>query len=1145
MGLSTNLISGLSSGFDWRSMIDELMTIERRPVDLVETRKREYEEKLTEWQSFNTKLLSLKTAAAALKDPEDFALFTSTVTTDSSTIKASDLMSVSTTSDASMGSYSIKVTQLATAQKLSSKGFSTYDTALQLSGEFVINGRAVSVDANDDLMDIRNKINNLNTGTTPTEVTATILSVGSSDHRLILTSETTGKAGIDLKDASAETNNILQGLGFTYSSSGTSKTIKNVMGTSIQRTDYFASRTSAVGTLLGLTSAQSSSSITVGDKSDISINLATDSLDDIKDAIDAAGPTGVTTSIVETTVDGQTMYYLKIEGTATFGDKNNILETIGILKSDLEAVSAEVLTADRANTDSGTAITSTTRWRDIDGADVSINDRINISGTDHNGNSVSASYEIDSTWDTVQELLDEIEDTFGNVTASIIDGKIRVTDNAPGDSQLMVILTEHNDGGGALDFGNIETTTVNVANNRNTTDGSTAITSSTRWRDIHDAGVSAGDTITISGTDHNGNSISASYEINDTEDMIQELLDAIETACSNTVTASITSEGRIQIVDDSSGASYLGLTLTENNEGGGSLDFGVIEVAHGGSDRELLAGKDATLSVDGLQVTSADNTVEDIITGVTLNLLKADTDTTITVNIDRDVDALMDMFSTFVDAYNEVASYIRQQQTYDTESETTGGILFGDGTLSSVKTDLTSIMVRSVWGVSSEFSIPGLVGINLDNEGQLSIDADTLRGYLETNFNDVKSLFSANGTTSVGTLDYISHSQDTQAGEYTVSITQAATQGTTTSDTAVSGTLGSDETLTITEGDKTATIALTSAMTISDIINAVNTELDTVYTEILVGSAAVTETGAPITSSTKWADVDGAQLVDGDIIAFEGTSRSGSSVSGSYKIDDVSSDTVQGLLSAIELAYSNQVTASIDSSGHIVLTDKSAGNSQLALTFDYTQTTNQVDIFGTVQTTNPGGQEGRYALAITASNDGSDHLMLTHDTYGSDHTFIVSETNDLLWTGGDQTIDNGLDVAGTINGESATGLGQILTGDDEQANVDGLVIKYTGTVTGDVGNIKLTLGTAELFDRVLFNIADTYEGYVAFKQDSLQDTIDNLETQIEQMEARLSAKMENMINRFVAMEVALSKIQSQSQWLSGQINGLYGSWGWI
>jgi len=162
MGLSTNLISGLASGFDWRSMIDELMKIQYRRVDLVEDRKNEYELKLSEWQSFNTKLLSLKTAAEGLRDPGDFNVFTSVMTSDSSTIKASELLSVSTTTSASPGTYNIEITELAKAQKLSSKGFSTYDTALQLSGEFVINGRAVSVDANDDLMDIRGKINNLN-----------------------------------------------------------------------------------------------------------------------------------------------------------------------------------------------------------------------------------------------------------------------------------------------------------------------------------------------------------------------------------------------------------------------------------------------------------------------------------------------------------------------------------------------------------------------------------------------------------------------------------------------------------------------------------------------------------------------------------------------------------------------------------------------------------------------------------------------------------------------------------------------------------------------------------------------------------------------------------------------------------------------
>jgi len=1149
MGLSTNLVSGLASGFDWRTMIDQLIEIERRRVNLVEDTKTEYEAKLSEWQSVNSMLLSLKTAAQGLKDPADFYLYATTITSNSGTVEASELLSVSTTTSASPGTYNIGITDLAKAQKLSSKAFSTYDTALELSGEFVINGQAVSVEANDDLTDIRDKINNLNTGTTPTEVTATILSVGSSDYRLILTSDVTGKAGIDLKDASAETSNILQGLGFTYSSSGTTKTIKSVIGTSTLRSDYFASRTSAVGTLLGLTSAQSSDSLTIGDKSDISINLATDSLDDIKDAIDAGGgPTGVTTSVVETTVDGQTMYYLKIEGTTNFGDKNNILETIGILKSDFEAVSAEVLTADRANTtDGSTAITSDTTWANIYGAGVQVNDTITISGTDHNGNAVSGSRKITDTGNTVQELLTAIQDTFGNVTASIIDGKIRVTDNTAGDSQLSVTLTENNQGGGALDFGSIITTTVNVGNKRNTTDGSTAITSGTTWANIYGAGVQVNDTITISGTDHNGNAVSGSLKITDTGNTVQELLTAIETAYSNTVTASITSEGKIMVVDDSSGTSYLSVTLTENNEGGGSLDFGVIEVAHGGSDREMVAGSDATLSVDGLQVTSTDNTVEDVIAGVTLNLLKADSGTTITLNVERDIDAIMENIQSFVDSYNDIASYIHQQQSYDEEEEKTGGVLFGDSTLSSVKSDLTSTLLQTVWGVSSDFSILGLVGINLDKEGQLSIDTDTLRGYLETNFNDIKLLFAANGTTDTGTLKYIGYSRDTQPNEYTVYITNAAVRSNSTSD---NGTVGEDETLTITEEGKTARISLTTSMSLAQTVSAINSELDTVYTENLVGGNALQEGGSAITSSTKWENIDGTSW-DGveKVISFSGTTRSGKSIQGSYEDFDVSTDTVQGLLTEIEEAFSNEVTASIDSSGRIVLTDKYAGNSQLSL--EITEPAGSNLDFGDVDVTpgeGDGSQEGRYAIPVTASDDGDGHLVLTHDRYGSGYSFTISEDAALvankLWTGGDQTVENGEDVAGTIGSKEATGSGQVLTG--TAGDVEGLVIKYTGTDEGqNVGEIKLTIGVAELFDRALFNITDPIDGYVVFKQNSLQDRVGDLEDQIEEMEERLDRKMEMMINRFVAMEVALSRTQSQSDWLSGQVSASFRGWAWL
>ena len=102
---------------------------------------------------------------------------------------------------------------------------------------------------------------------------------------------------------------------------------------------------------------------------------------------------------------------------------------------------------------------------------------------------------------------------------------------------------------------------------------------------------------------------------------------------------------------------------------------------------------------------------------------------------------------------------------------------------------------------------------------------------------------------------------------------------------------------------------------------------------------------------------------------------------------------------------------------------------------------------------------------------------------------------------------------------------------------------YSGTATGDVGSFTLTFGVAELFDRALDYITDSVDGYVANKGETLQDTIDRLDKRIERMEERIDQKMERMISQFIAMEEALSVMQSQSDWLSNQINASYSGWG--
>lgn len=1023
MALSTNLISGLSSGFDWRSMIDQLMTLEHRPIDLMTNRKTEYEARLAEWQSFSQKLLALKSEASALKDPDAFSLYSTTLAS-SSTVSASTLLAVSTSESASLGSYSVKVSSLATAQKLCSNSFSSCVTALgsDYAGDLIINGKAITVSESDTLASLRDKINNANAGSNPTGVTASILSYTTGDYRLLLTSDQTGEAGIGLQNGSSA--NLTELMGWKDADT----TLKNAI-TGGAQSDRFAASTQSIQSLLALSTTQSGD-IQISGQS-IAIDLSSDSLETIKNKINTAGISGVSASVVAEASGSATLYRLQIDGSQAFSDSQNILETLGVLEGGVSDVGGT--TSANAMTANGVTIVPSSLLTAIDGYN-----------------------------------------TF-----------------------------------------------------------------------------TSGDTITLSGQDHGGNAVNEVFNIT-ASSTVQDLLDAIESAFEaggDQIAVTVTSDGKIQVADLETGASSLSVTLSSSIQDlNSSLDWGVFSALSTIRKRELIQGQDASVVIDGVTVASSDNTLENVLPGVTLNLLNEDPTTTITLNVARDVSGIMDKIKAFVEAYNSVSAYIKTQQTYNEEENKPGGILFADGTLASVKSDLTSILVQRVSGVSASYSTLGLMGINLDKEGKLSINQSVLQGYLTTNFNDVRRLFSADGTTNVGTLTYVGHSRDTHPGAYAVEITQAATRSTTTSDTAVSGTLGTDETLTVTEGTKTATITLSAAMTLSDIVNAINTELDTVYTEKLAGSNALYADALQmqvVTAATTWSSVHNALggsagIQDGDVIAFEGTNRNSAGVSGTYTIQNAATDTIQGLLSAIETAYANTVTASIDASGHITLTDKSGGESHLSITFNYAQA-HDLD-FGSVLSTNAGGQEGRFAMDLTASANGSDQLVLTHNSYGSAHGFTLSETGDLLWTGGDQEVSNGLDVAGTINGEAAAGSGQILTGSDGEANVDGLVISYTGTTTGAVGQVSLTLGTAGLFDRVLFNITDTYDGYVAFKMDSLQDSIEAFQKRIEESETRLDRKMESMINRFVIMEKALAAIQSQGQWLTGQINALYMRW---
>ncbi|NQU64067.1 MAG: flagellin [SAR324 cluster bacterium] len=111
-----------------------------------------------------------------------------------------------------------------------------------------------------------------------------------------------------------------------------------------------------------------------------------------------------------------------------------------------------------------------------------------------------------------------------------------------------------------------------------------------------------------------------------------------------------------------------------------------------------------------------------------------------------------------------------------------------------------------------------------------------------------------------------------------------------------------------------------------------------------------------------------------------------------------------------------------------------------------TYITNKDDTAATaVQNLRSEAERKGLALDISLIEDGQ--ITITHRDYGSDQSFQFSSSTAgvLSKNGGEiELAQAGQDIKGTINGESAIGKGQVLTGVKGAACVDGLSVRYYG-----------------------------------------------------------------------------------------------------
>ncbi len=145
---------------------------------------------------------------------------------------------------------------------------------------------------------------------------------------------------------------------------------------------------------------------------------------------------------------------------------------------------------------------------------------------------------------------------------------------------------------------------------------------------------------------------------------------------------------------------------------------------------EYQAARDASVTMDGFEITSSTNTIKDAITGVTLNL-KEETTTPFNVTVRADTDAMKSTLEDFVSKYNNVIGRVHSVAGFG-ENSGSSAALRGDSSLRSI-TNRLSTQVLTAAGTDGALDTLADIGIRLNNDGTLRVDSDQMSEALTEN----------------------------------------------------------------------------------------------------------------------------------------------------------------------------------------------------------------------------------------------------------------------------------------------------------------------------------------------------------------------------------------------------------------------------
>jgi flagellar hook-associated protein 2 len=317
---------------------------------------------------------------------------------------------------------------------------------------------------------------------------------------------------------------------------------------------------------------------------------------------------------------------------------------------------------------------------------------------------------------------------------------------------------------------------------------------------------------------------SSSITIDSSNNSLQGIRDAINKAKLG-VTATIVSDGsaaphRLVLTSNKTGeASSMKISVAGDSALQDLLAYDP-DTSTGGVQKftQSVAGQDAKLKINGIDISSASNTLSSAVEGLTLTLGKVGS-TAVTVT--RDTAAIENSIKAFIKSYNDLNTTIKNLTAYNAETKV-GGPLVGDSTVRTVQSEVRRMFSTIPEGLTGSLTSLSQVGVSFQKDGSLALDSSKLQSALSSNFEGVGRLFATTATPSDSLISFSSAAAATKTGSHTLQVDSLATKGSVTglAPANLTITASSNDSLSLNIDGVTATITLAAGTYTADSLAA-------------------------------------------------------------------------------------------------------------------------------------------------------------------------------------------------------------------------------------------------------------------------------------------------------------------------------------